>query len=274
MEQLLEDYQDWLIAAGATADTVKARAGAAKRLLQTAGTENPAEIRPSHLVKTLAQVKARWSKATYYNHAVNFAQWCRFAGVHAEFLTGVVKPRVPRGKPRPIDVDEFRRTLARADGDVQMMFLLACYAGLRVHEIAKVRGEDVRGGRLFTVGKGAKDAYVPLHPVLALHAQRFPVSGWWFPGAVPDRPVSRGTVWRRMHRALTAAGSSATPHQVRHLYGTTLVLSGADLRTTQELLRHASLTSTQIYTGIGDDRLSAAIALLPDFTAPPMPEIA
>lgn len=265
MSDLLDGYRDWLVASGAADDTVRARVTAAKRLLRAAQTDNPAQVTGQHLVGLLAAVEKRWSKSTYYNHAVNFAQWCAFAGIRAEFLTGVVKPRTPRGTPRPIDVTEFRKALALAEPDTAMMFLLACYAGLRVHEIAKVRGEDVADGRLYTLGKGAKEAYVPLHPVLADRARAFPRVGWWFPGE--KGPIGRGTVWRRMHKALVAVGSKATPHMVRHLYGTSLVHSGADLRSTQELMRHSSLTSTQIYTEVGDARLQAAIAMLPDFTA-------
>jgi integrase/recombinase XerD len=267
LQDLLDNYRDWLIASGASADTVKGRVFGARKLLRTAQTSDPCKITPQHLVTVLAAAKARWTKATYYNHAVNFAAYCAFAGLQVNFLTGVIKPRVPRGLPRPIDVTEFRQALTVATPDVRMMFLLAAYVGLRVHEIAKVRGEDVRGGQLFTIGKGTKDAYVPLHAVLVRHAEGFPSVGWWFPNADDSGPIGRGTVWRRMHLVLQRVGSTATPHQVRHLYGTTLVLTGSDLRTAQELLRHASLTSTQIYTDVGDERLRAAIARLPDYTA-------
>jgi integrase/recombinase XerD len=267
VSELLDNYREWLVASGASADTVKARVQAARRLLAAGATEDPCKLTPQHVVRVLARVQARWSKATYYNHAVNFAAYCAFAGLRTDFLVGIVKPRVPKGQPRPIDVAEFRRALVLAPPDALMMFLLAAYVGLRVHEIAKVRGEDVRDGSLFTVGKGEKDAYVPLHPVLARHAEGFPTEGWWFPNVAGTGPIGRATVWRHMHRVLKEVGSKATPHQVRHLYGTSLVLSGADLRTTQELLRHSSLSSTQIYTLVGDDRKTAAIAMLPDYTA-------
>lgn len=268
MAELLADYEAWMLASGASADTVRARSAAARRLLAVAGTADPCEVQPQHLVRVLAAVEARWSKSTYYNHARNFAQWCEFAGLRVEFLTGIVKPRTPRGEPRPISATEFRKALAVSDSPTRMMFLLAGYAGLRVHEIARVRGEDVRDGKLYVVGKGGKSVSLPLHPVLATQAQTMPSSGWWFPGATPNRSVTRGTVWRHMHKALRAVGSEATPHMVRHLYGTTLLNSGNSMRATQTLLRHASLTSTQIYTEVSDQHLQAAIDSLPDYTQP------
>lgn len=272
--ELLHDYEAWLDAAGASQDTIKARVRAAKRLLTAAGTVNPCDLRPQHLVNILASVKARWSKATYYGHAVNFATWCEFAGMRVDFLAGVKRPKVPRGEARPIDAAVFRRALSCADELTQMMFLLASYAGLRVHEIARVHGRDIREGKLFVTGKGGSTAAIPLHPVLALHAREFPADDWWFPGERPGRPVTRGTVWRRMHKVLRAIGSDATPHMVRHLYGSTLLNSGNSMRATQTLLRHRSLSSTQIYTEVSDQHLQTAIERLPDFTAPPLPDSA
>ncbi|HZQ33745.1 MAG TPA: tyrosine-type recombinase/integrase [Mycobacterium sp.] len=268
MTQLIDDYRNWLVASGASPDTVRARCNAAKRLLAVAGTEDPTQIKPTDLVRVLASVEARWSKATYFHHAKNFGHWCHFAGLRVNFTEGVVKPKRPRKNPHPADLADFRRAVELAKPDEAMMLLLAAYAGLRVHEIAKVRGEHLRDGWLFLVGKGSKDANIPVHPVLALQAENWPSEGWWFPGQKEGQPISRGTVWRRMTRALRRANphTTATPHAVRALYATMLVNLGVDLQTTRELMRHSDLGSTQFYVQTGDERLKAAIGRLPDFT--------
>jgi site-specific recombinase XerD len=61
---------------------------------------------------------------------------------------------------------------------------------------------------------------------------------------------------------MTRAGVKASPHQLRHYFGSTLLAKGADLREVQELMRHSSIASTQIYTEVPDARRAAAIARL------------
>lgn len=144
-----------------------------------------------------------------------------------------------------------------------MMILLAAYQGLRVHEIAKLRGEDVdlESMALYVVGKGNKPAVLPLHPEVAGFAAegRFPAVGWWFPAYGRPGPIQSAAVSKAIHDTMRRAGFEAKPHQLRHWYGTTLVRNGADLRTVQELMRHASLATTQIYTESSDQQKRRAI---------------
>jgi integrase/recombinase XerD len=259
VQELLDQYRDWLAANGASADTIRGRTTGARRLLLASGTDDPTKIRPQHLVTVLGTVGSRWSKATYYGHAKNFAKWCSFADLHVEFMTGVNRPRSPKAHPHPVKEEQFERALASAGECEAMMMALGRYQGLRVHEIAKVRGEDVSGRTLYVRGKGDKEANLPLHEAVERRADAFPDEGWWFPSPVADGPVSRSTVWRYIRRAFQRIGVEATPHQLRHLFGTSLVISGSDLRVAQTLLRHESLQTTAIYTDVGDDRLRAAI---------------
>jgi integrase/recombinase XerD len=67
--------------------------------------------------------------------------------------------------------------------------------------------------------------------------------------------------------AMTRAGVSGTPHALRHWYGSSLLANGADLRTVQECMRHASIVATQVYTRVPDDRRREAIATLNPFGA-------
>lgn len=97
--------------------------------------------------------------------------------------------------------------------------------------------------------------------MLLERAQHYPDRGYWFGGG---RGLTRSAVWRNMHTALTRVGSTATPHQVRHFYGTSLLDSGANIRVVQELMRHAKLSTTEIYTQVRPTDLRAAIDRLPE----------
>lgn len=179
----------------------------------------------------------------------------------------MLKPPKTIGEPRPVSDSDLVRLLSiRMHGRTRVMILLAALAGMRVAEISRVKGEDIDAGRrsIWVVGKGGKRKSIPLHPVLFTAAQTMPHSGWWFPGEYErtGQPVRSTSVSTIIGQAMRRAGVPGTPHALRHWFGTTLLASGADLRTVQELLRHSSLATTQIYTKVPDDRRQDAVALL------------
>jgi integrase/recombinase XerD len=107
-------------------------------------------------------------------------------------------------------------------------------------------------------------ARIPLHPELVALAASMPVAGYWFPADRRGNTGGRGCVLPRsvstiVSTAMRRAGVPGTAHSLRHWYGTALVDSGADLRTTQTLLRHASLATTQLYTAVSQRRQREAI---------------
>lgn len=260
---MLDTYRDWLIASGFSDRTVEARLAGARHLLVLAGSDDPYAITPADVLRLVSAVAAGQSKATYYYHASTLARFLAAMGEPAGFLNGVPVPRVLRGTPRPLPWPTVVAALAAAGRDPRMMIILAAFAGLRVSEIARVRGDDLSGGNLYVFGKGGTGEMVPAHPVLLDAAQDFTTHDWWFPGGVSGAPLTRTTVWRRMTGALRVVGCHGTPHQLRHSFGTELLETGADLRTVQELLRHRHLSSTQIYTRVNDHRRRLAIDALP-----------
>jgi site-specific recombinase XerD len=98
-------------------------------------------------------------------------------------------------------------------------------------------------------------------------ALTMPTKGWWFPSNSrnPGGHVTGKSVSAIIGNAMRRAGISGTPHSLRHWTGTTLLDDGADLRTVQELLRHKSVATTQIYTKVSDDRRTAAVNRLNPF---------
>lgn len=204
------------------------------------------------------------SRASYFSVIACFFGWYATHGGR-DVTARLPRPRTPKGVPRPVTDAQLRDLLAtRMHHRTRVMILLAALAGLRVHEIAKVRGEDVDpvGRTLRVTGKGDKTAVLPLHPLLAKQAATMPATGWWFPGNSkrPGQQITWRAVSQIISQAMRRAGiPGGTAHQLRHWYGTTLVGDGADLRTAQALLRHENLNTTAIYVGVRDEKRTEAI---------------
>ena len=183
-------------------------------------------------------------------------------------------PRLKKGLPRPVTPDEIENVtdLVVADASEEWIglrdsavLLLMYGAGMRIAEALSLTADALPLGETIVItGKGAKQRLVPLLPVVceavAAYAEaceyRLEGKTPLFRGA-KGGPLSPGMVQKAMARARKALGlpASATPHALRHSFATHLLSAGADLRSLQELLGHASLGSTQIYTKVDAARL-------------------
>ncbi len=233
------------------------------RSLETHCGTVPHEVAAGQIAEWLAG--GQWSastRATYHGYLKAWFDWLQSQDLRDDNpLVKIPAPRTPRRRPRPIDDQHMNRLLAtRMHAKTRAMILLAALEGLRVHEIAKVKGEDVDliAGILHVVGKGGVVDELPLHPLVAEVARELPRRGYWFPAnsraAVPGTCVRSKSVSDIIAGVMRRAEVPGTPHSLRHWFGTTLVDSGVDLRTAQELLRHASLATTQIYTKVSSKR--------------------
>ena len=269
---ILHEFRAWQRAANLAERTVTERAGAVRALSEHAGVD-PLMIQPVHIVRWLARPKlSAVTRSTYHAHVRAFYSWAVEAGHRADDPTSATPvPKRPRSIPRPIQTEQLAAVLAVCSRSrTRAMVMLAALSGLRVHEIAKVRGEDFDlDARTLTVtGKGDKQAVIPLHGDLVRMARdEWPRRGYWFTSYQNrDHPVSSRAVGQAVSRAMDRAGVAGTAHQLRHWYGTELLERGASLRTVQELLRHESVATTQIYTRVTSGRRRAAIEglVLPD----------
>lgn len=183
-------------------------------------------------------------------------------------------PRVKKGLPRPITPDEaLHLTQTVAEDAAQpwiaardMAVLLLLYgAGLRIGEaLALTPGILPLGDSMVITGKGGRQRLIALLPVVRDAIERYVGLAPWplarieplFRGA-KGGPLAAGMIRRVMARARTLLGlpPTATPHALRHSFATHLLGAGADLRSLQELLGHASLSSTQIYTQVDAARM-------------------
>ncbi|MGO4735873.1 tyrosine recombinase XerC [Bosea sp. 2KB_26] len=190
-------------------------------------------------------------------------------------------PRIGKSLPRPLDA-KAARAVTQADiraGEDRETWILARDAavlallygcGLRISEalgLSRAQAPRSASDTLTVIGKGQKTRMVPVLPVvvtaieeyLSLCPWRLPPEGPLFLGA-KGGPLSPRIIQLAVEGLRGALGlpSSATPHSLRHSFATHLLGRGGDLRAIQELLGHASLSTTQIYTRIDSARLMAA----------------
>lgn len=185
-------------------------------------------------------------------------------------------PKIPRSLPKALTINEAKNTITTTNelenrpwvAARDMAVLSLCYgAGLRISEALSVCGQDLDAASLRVKGKGNKIRMVPLIQSVRQSIDTYlNISPFKLPG---HEPIFRGVrggvlsprlIQQRMVQLRSALGlpPSASPHALRHSFATHLLGKGGDLRAIQELLGHASLSSTQIYTEVDTDHLLAA----------------
>jgi integrase/recombinase XerC len=240
-----------------------------------------ASLRLADLRAWLAALAADGAgNATRARHVSTVRSFFRFLArrhdVDNPALRLIATPRAARPAPRALapsharDVTE--QIAVMSDSAViqardTALFTLLYGCGLRIAEALAldVRDAPLPGldGTLRVVGKGAKQRIVPVLPVvreaiaawLVLHPDRRPASPLFLGarGRRLDPAVAQRTL--RLFRRLHGLPEHATPHALRHSFATHLLAGGADLRSIQDLLGHASLSTTQRYTSVDEARL-------------------
>lgn len=192
--------------------------------------------------------------------------------------TALRAPKLERRLPTFLTIEEIERLLSVHDlsklkGVRDRAIVEVLYStGMRVSELASLTHSqlDLREGIIRVIGKGKKERLVMLGEP-AIEAIKAYISHPRYRGCMPDDPVFKNRFGTRLSRvsieiiinaAALRAGISrkVTPHTLRHSFATHLLDAGADLRSVQELLGHASLSTTQIYTHITPERLKRAYA--------------
>ncbi len=257
--------------------TVRAYVAAAQRLVAARGLEDWSAVSlvethdlRAHLAARRAEGLGNASTARELSAIKAFIAFARSeAGDPDPSPPRLRGPRIKKGLPRPVTPDE-AANLAEHVGDFaavdwigardRAVLLLLYGSGLRIAEALSLTGRDAHPGEVLRVtGKGGKQRVVPVLPItrealadyVKLCPFALPANEPLFRGA-KGGPLSPGMVQKAMAQARRALGlpETATPHALRHSFATHLLSAGADLRSLQELLGHASLGSTQIYTRV------------------------
>jgi site-specific recombinase XerC len=256
----LEGFEGWLRASGRPDSTIYQRTYHVRRFARHAGAD-PLEVSLGDLVGYLGGQP--WGNATRLSARSalrGFYSWLVVTGMLAESpAAGLPRVAVPAGKPRPAADDALQSALGTADERVRLMLRLAAGAGLRCAEVARVHSADLEpdldGWSLRVRGKGGRVRVVPLTRHLALALRALP-AGWAFPGQDHGH-LSAAYVSKLMSRALP---DGVTAHMLRHRFASrAYVGSGRDIRAVQELLGHASVATTQVYTAVPRGALRAGV---------------
>ncbi|WP_239805417.1 tyrosine recombinase XerC [Croceicoccus hydrothermalis] len=261
-----------------SAHTVRAYQAAAKRLLDYLGRDVgwerlarcDATTLRGHMARRRGDGLSNASAAREISALKAFITFARQRiGIEHETPPRLRAPRVKKGIPRAVTPDEavnLSHMVAQASDEDwigardRAVLLLLYGAGLRIGEaLALDCGAWPPGDTLTVMGKGRKQRVVPIIPIVRDAVGDYLARSPWparprdplFRGAKGGR-LSQGVVQKTVAAARQMLGlpSSATPHALRHSFATHLLAAGADLRSLQELLGHASLGSTQIYTKV------------------------
>jgi len=187
---------------------------------------------------------------------------------------GIALPRLGRKLPEPLTKGEAERIVTMPDATPRglrdrAMLELLYGAGLRVSELVSLRVSDVdlRDGVVRCMGKGAKQRLVPMGKSATEAARIYLQRGRPYLGRLQrgevlflnhrGQGITRQAVFQLVREYARRAGiaKEVTPHTLRHSFATHLIQGGADLRSVQEMLGHASIETTQVYTHVSPDHV-------------------
>ncbi|WP_114363009.1 tyrosine recombinase XerC [Ciceribacter lividus] len=244
------------------------------------GVNDIAELRPADLRAFLAARRREGSGArSLGRHLAGLRSFLRHMErkglVNAAGAGAIRSPKQPKSLPKPLTGHQ-AISVVQADSQLSdepwiaarnaavLTLLYGC--GLRISEALDLTPKAFDGddSTLRVTGKGRKTRIVPLLPVVReavesyvrLCPNHLEADGALFRGARGGK-LQPAIIQREMQRLRSALGlpDSATPHALRHSFATHLLSGGGDLRTIQELLGHASLSTTQVYTAVDAARL-------------------
>lgn len=245
---------------------------------QSALLEVQASLIQSYMAFRIDKNLSARSSARFLSCLRSFYTYLTREGLVSDNPTDLIEsPKLGKPLPKSISEHDVERLLRAPEGkdalsmrDKAMLEVLyAC--GLRVTELVSLTVDQInlRQGVLRVVGKGNKDRLVPLGAIAEESLTRYFVEAR--PLLIGSRssdivfPSQRGTImtrqtfWHRVKHWAKSAGVTAhlSPHTLRHAFATHLLNHGADLRAVQMLLGHSSVSTTQIYTHVAQERLKA-----------------
>lgn len=249
---------------GLSARTITERIRVINQVTAATGAD-PAALTPQAISTWLATLPSAATKSTYYAVLRAWSRWLVRSDHRADDpITRVARPKTPAGHPRPVTDAQLDAVLALPlRQDTRTKIILAAWAGMRVHEIAKIKGEDISpvAGTITITGKGGRTDLLPAHQLILQQASNYPRRGLWFPSPKdPAVPVRAKTVSRVISAAFDRADAPATAHQLRHFFATSLLRAGTDSRVVQSLMRHESLATTGRYLAVNVDQQRAALS--------------
>lgn len=295
MQNLIDDFLSYLRnERGQSANTQKTYAGLLNRFVEWAKAQNLFDwraVRLSHLMSFIEHERQRamenqpetsarkLSSESVYLEIAALRAFYRFAEQEKFLPLNVAEnlslPRRWKRLPKSLTNEEINQLLAPQlpENETslcdQAILELAYASGLRLAELKNIRLEQLHldAGFINVIGKGNKERVVPVGTKAIAAIQRYLQAGRpklvnkKSPGNVfltrRGTPFASVTLWWRIKRRarLAGVGRNITPHMLRHCFATHLLEHGADLRVIQELLGHATINTTEVYTHVAGSRL-------------------
>lgn len=261
---MIARYLRHMKAAGRAANTINDR----RKLLTRAAGELPNGLKSGaeEISDWLAQFEhpSNQTRCTYRAHLGGFyAYWSDpKQRPHFDFnpMHEVPSVRAHPGQPRPVSEQTLRYALERLDPWAARAIRLAAQAGFRCCEMCAADREDFDPDTIVVHSKGGATKVVACHPQVWADIRHLPPGPIFVTGR--GKRLSADYMSSRLSRALAGIGLvGVTAHRFRHRFGTR-INARVDTRTAQEFLRHEHLSSTAIYTLVGDEQRAAALSAL------------
>lgn len=271
--RLAVGFEQWLVVRANSRSTIRKYKAWVETFLDFLGAQDVSDVQPATVREFLRLVHGRGCGATTLNQAVyalrSFFRFLRLGAVVRISSPRLIQTRrIPRRLPRFLTVAEIETLIAAADTARDRAVVELLYAsGLRVSELVNLKLIDCDLEKLSLFvrrGKGGKDRLgllgqiastaIKAHLVTRPHKSMFVFEN----PRDPTKPLSPHTVGQILSKLSDRAGiPHVNPHALRHSFATHLLNSGADLRCVQELLGHAKISNTAIYTHVALENLVA-----------------
>jgi len=240
----------------------------------TLGTEEITQIQRTHLNSYIRELREKNYSATSVMRKIaslrGFFKWlCASEICTLNPTLTLEQPRIPKRLPKVMSISEIENLLRADLSKVERLIVELLYgAGLRVSELVnlKTNGIDLNANYLRCSGKGSKERLVPLggkakeslneyfvHRDFLVKKYNLDTKNLLI--ADSGRFLTRQDVYNFIHEQGKRIHKNISPHTLRHSFATHLLENGADLRIVQELLGHADVSTTQLYTHISKKRL-------------------
>lgn len=217
----------------------------------------PSSASSLEIAQWMAEHRHVWSlgtAGTYFGYLKAWYHWLQVTDRRIDNpMVKLKRPPAPDREPQPVSDNGLVRLLTTPmHHRTRVMILEMVCAGKRCSEVAATQGEHYNLDSLsvWIDGKNHKSRSVPMHSLLIEVAQTMPRRGIWYPSnsTRPGEHILGKSVSHIVSLVMQRAEVPGTAHKLRHWFGSTLLDDGADLLTIRDLLRHASLATTQIYT--------------------------
>lgn len=273
--QILSEYLEFLdIERGLSQNTIAAYQNDLEHFFEFCNAENISDINRSNLNSYVLDLREKNLAPTSVTRKIaslrGFFKWA----CANDFLTQnptltLEQPKTPKKLPKVLSIEEIQEILREDLTSIQRLIVELLYGcGLRVSELVNLKTNDVdlNSSYLRCQGKGSKERIVPIgskaKEALAEYyktrdflVKKFDISGKILFVTDSGNFLNRQEVYNFIHEQGKKIHKNISPHTLRHSFATHLLENGADLRIVQELLGHADVSTTQLYTHISKKRL-------------------